>query len=725
MGAEFVPLPQSAGYAVVVGLGAVFAFGMMLTTYLLRRYNKEIITAEEFATAGRSVKSGLISAAVVSSWTWAATLLTSTTQVYKNGIFGSCSYAFGATVQITLFASLAIKAKERAPLARTYLEIVRARYGKTTHMIYIFWGFATNILVTAMLLTGGSATITDLTGMHPVAACLLVGLSPTVYSVFGGLKATILTDYAHTVIMVVVIIIFAFSTWATNHKLGSPSVVWELITELGKTRPVEGNAEGSYLTFHSRSGGIFFVINIVGNFGTVFLDNGYFNKAFAADPKSAYKGYILGSLAWLPIPAFCSLTLGFAALALEQTEYWPLGRAMTADEVALGLVLPNASAALLGKGGAVLSLIMVYMAVTSAMSSELIAVSTICTYDIYRTYINPQATGKKLIWISHLSCAAFAYIMAGFAIGLYYANVSMGFLYELMGIIIGGAVLSSAMTILSSKQNWYAATFTPPIATALAIMSWLVCCKTKFGAVNYDNLFEDDAMLTGNVVALLFPLITVPLFTLIFKPQHFDWKLLETRITRVDEEEELIEATKSDSQEEDPEKLEPVRSQISMIASDIAQQEQVRQRYSEEQVQLRKAFKTCVIVCVSLTLALLVVWPMPMYGSKYIFSRHFFIGWVVVFFIWIWYTVFQVIVYPIWEGRSSLASTARGIYWDCTGQTYKLRAWQNSHPEDMHAVRSQIQAQLSASRSAPMVVDGRAVQTDMANIDDAMSDEKK
>lgn len=80
---SFVPLPQSAGYAILVGLGAVFAFGMILTTYLLKRYNKEIITAEEFATAGRSVKSGLISAAVVSSWTWAATLLTSTTQAYK------------------------------------------------------------------------------------------------------------------------------------------------------------------------------------------------------------------------------------------------------------------------------------------------------------------------------------------------------------------------------------------------------------------------------------------------------------------------------------------------------------------------------------------------------------------------------------------------------------------------------------------------------------------
>ena len=46
----------------------------------------------------------------------------------------------GATVQITLFACLAIKARERAPAAHTYLEIVKGRYGATTHFVYIFGG---------------------------------------------------------------------------------------------------------------------------------------------------------------------------------------------------------------------------------------------------------------------------------------------------------------------------------------------------------------------------------------------------------------------------------------------------------------------------------------------------------------------------------------------------------------------------------------------------------
>ena len=81
--------------------GFLFAFGMILTTFVLKRwpikfllwlkfeayrmvrYNSELQTSEMFSTAGRTVKSGLVSAAVVSSWTWAATLLQSSSVAYN------------------------------------------------------------------------------------------------------------------------------------------------------------------------------------------------------------------------------------------------------------------------------------------------------------------------------------------------------------------------------------------------------------------------------------------------------------------------------------------------------------------------------------------------------------------------------------------------------------------------------------------------------------------
>lgn len=123
------------------------------------RYNYELQTSEMFSTAGRTVKSGLVASAVVSSWTWAATLLQSSAVAYNYGVSGPFWYASGATVQIILFATIAIELKRRAPNAHTFLEVIRARYGAVTHIVFMVFGLFTNILVTSMLLTGGSAVV--------------------------------------------------------------------------------------------------------------------------------------------------------------------------------------------------------------------------------------------------------------------------------------------------------------------------------------------------------------------------------------------------------------------------------------------------------------------------------------------------------------------------------------------------------------------------------------
>lgn len=87
------------------------------------------------------------------------------------------------------------------------------------------------------------------------------------YTIFGGIKATFLTDYVHTLMIFIIIFIFAFTAYTTNVNLGSPGRVYDLLVQAAKRHPVAGNAGGSYLTMRSKEGAIFFVINIVGNFG--------------------------------------------------------------------------------------------------------------------------------------------------------------------------------------------------------------------------------------------------------------------------------------------------------------------------------------------------------------------------------------------------------------------------------------------------------------------------
>ena len=82
-------LPQGAGYGICVGFGVFFAVTMWYTVRMLARFKNEVQGSEMFMTAKRSINTGLIASAVVSSWTVAATLLTSCTWTFSYGVSGA------------------------------------------------------------------------------------------------------------------------------------------------------------------------------------------------------------------------------------------------------------------------------------------------------------------------------------------------------------------------------------------------------------------------------------------------------------------------------------------------------------------------------------------------------------------------------------------------------------------------------------------------------------
>ena len=83
-----------------------------------------------------------------------------------------------------------------------------------------------------MLLLGGAAVATSLTGMDIYAACFLIPLGIIIYILFGGLRATFLTDYVHTVALFIIILVFGFTVWATSPKIGSTGKMMELLNDI-------------------------------------------------------------------------------------------------------------------------------------------------------------------------------------------------------------------------------------------------------------------------------------------------------------------------------------------------------------------------------------------------------------------------------------------------------------------------------------------------------------
>lgn len=619
-------LNQGVGYSVILGFGAFFAVFTSFLVWLEKRYVGSKHTSEWFNTAGRNVKTGLIASVIVSQWTWAATILQSSNVAWEYGISGPFWYAGGATIQVLLFGVMAIEIKRKAPNAHTVCEIVKARWGTAAHIVFLTFCFMTNIIVTAMLLLGGSAVVNALTGVNLYAASFLIPLGVVVYTLAGGLKATFLASYIHSVIVHVVLVIFVYLVYVSSSELGSPDVVYRRLLEVAsKTRscqgqgqscgPVSGNYKGSYVTMLSSGGLVFGIINIVGNFGTVFVDNGYWVSAIAARPSSTHKGYLLGGLVWFAVPFSLATSLGLGALALDLP--------ITASEASHGLVPPATAIALMGKGGSVLLLTMLFMAVTSAGSSELIAVSSLCTYDIYRTYINPDATGKQILKVSRSVVLGFGCFMGILAVMLNKAGVSLGWMYLAMGVFIGSAVLPIAFMLLWRKANAKGAILGSISGCFLGIITWLAVTKVEYGRVNLDTTGRNAPMLAGNLVSILVGGGVHAACSFIW-PQDYDWETTK-QITVVEKE----------------------KSELS------------GEEFKEEK--LIKAKRWIIKWGVGFTLVIVVIWPILTLPAGQ-FNKGYFTFWAVISIVWGTIGSAVIIALPLMESWETIQSVLLGMF---------------------------------------------------------------
>jgi SSS family transporter len=611
-------LPEWIGWAIVVGLGMVFAVIITIEVKIEEKYLGLSQTSEMFNTAGRTIKTGLTAAAIVSAWTWAATLLQSSTVAYQYGISGPFWYAAGASIQVLLFGILAIELKRKAPNAHTFLEIIRARYGNGSHKVFLVFALMTNMIVTAMLLLGGSAVVNGLTGMDISLAAFLIPIGVMIYTLVGGLKATFVADYMHTIIIFITILTFVGAVYINTDITGGVEGMYDKLVEAAKINPVEGNAAGAFLTMASAGGLMFGIINIVGNFGTVFVDQAYWQRAIAAQPSSTVKGFLLGGACWFAIPFTLATTMGLTAIALDVD--------LTPAQAQMGLVVPAAATALMGEVGAIMVLTMLFMAVTSAGSAELIAVSSLVTYDLYRTYKNPTATGKQLVKVSRATIVGFGLGMGGLAVILLGMGLSLGFVYLAMGILIGSAVVPIALTILWKRTNRVAATAGAIIGLIISTSTWVAVAASlpEYGGVidlaslghNYSMLFANIAgIISGGVIAIIGSLAV---------KSTFDWSDLRDKIT-------LVEISAADSA-----------------------------KVTEDEETLKKAFKFSVRGGGIMTIILIIVWPMPLIASGYVFELGSYGVWVAISVIWVSVASAFIIFLPIIEARHGIAKVLSG-----------------------------------------------------------------
>lgn len=227
-------------------------------------------------------------------------------------------------------------------------------------------------------------------------------------------------------ILFIAIFVFGFLMYATSDLVGSPSKFYDLLLQASEKMPIPTNVDESYLSFYSVDGLVFAIDLFASGFSTVWLDQAYWQRAIASRPETSVRAYILGGVAWYGIPFGFATAMGLGCAALTGNPRFPTyPNPLSTVQSGAGLSSPATAIALLGQGGAVLMLILLFMAVTSSTSAELIAVSSLLTFDVYKTYINPNTSSARLVQISHYGIVLYALVLAAFCSGLNAAGLNL------------------------------------------------------------------------------------------------------------------------------------------------------------------------------------------------------------------------------------------------------------------------------------------------------------
>ena len=658
-------LNQAAGYGVLIGVGALFAGGMILTTFLLQKYlHENANSTETFSVANRSVGTFLSASAVYSSWSWSTEFLFVSLMTYNYGVQAGYYYGAGLAIQIAVMSVIGIHAKKRIPTAHTSLEAVQLRYGKAAHLLYLVLSLICNICSCLAMILACASGISIIAGnLHIVASTMLIPFGVLLYTVVGGLKATFLTDFVHTTVLLVVLC-YMNTAVLTSDQVGGIDGLYDKIIEVSKTKFIEGNYDGSILTGKSKGSVIFGLVLTAGNFGLTVMDSSFWQKTFSASPRATVPAYLLTAFlifsnVW-PISAIIGGSLHF----LESDPSFPTyPRKMTQYEIDSGFVLPYVLKAILGNGGVGALLLILYLAVTSTVSAQMVSVSSIVSFDIYKKYIHPNAQNKSMINVSHITCVVFGLGIAGFSIMLHYVGVNMTWFGYFIPMAICPGVIPLIFTVTWDRQTFWAAFISPIVGFAAGLTVWISTAYHFYGSVTIESTGGQLPALYGSLTALLLP-GTLSIIISFIKPEKFDWEKLKQVNLLVDGDSSSEVEIDNDTPTIPKEKQDGV--EVNFESDETSSLEQQQQSQAASQLTVKEMdfwIKISTGSVIFILLVTWVIWPMSVY-QDWVFTASYFKGYVTVALIWLYTTLIVIGLVPFYTGRHSAAKVFRGVYND-------------------------------------------------------------
>ena len=193
-------ISSSSSLALIIIISLVFViFGVL--------YSKKYRGLENYLVANRSVGVFSLTTSMVASALGAWILFGPASAATWGGIGAVIGYALGTAFPLFILIFLGKKFRKLYPKGRTLIEVVRLRFGTKLFKLILFLTIFYMFIFLIAEVTAVSILVNYISGTTLWITALIVIVSSLVYTLYGGLRASIFTDNIQFIIILILLLI--------------------------------------------------------------------------------------------------------------------------------------------------------------------------------------------------------------------------------------------------------------------------------------------------------------------------------------------------------------------------------------------------------------------------------------------------------------------------------------------------------------------------------------
>jgi SSS family solute:Na+ symporter len=440
-----------------VAVVAAYVLGILGLGLLLARRGRE---SDRYMAAGRALPGWAVGLAIFGSY------------VSSISYFANPGKAYASDWNFFVFSLAAVPAAALA--TRVFVPFYRKTGAVSAyeHLEQRFGAWARSYAVVCYLLTQMARmgtivyllalALAPLTGWSVTAIIVGVGAVMTLYTLFGGLEAAVLTGAAQGVVLL----------------LGTAAVLIAVLAAVpgGPGQAVATGWQEGKFSLGSFSPGFgestFWVVLLYGltinmqNFGS---DQGYIQRYISArsDREAAQSVWFVPCL-YVPV-ATVFFFVGTALFVVGRSTPSLVPAALPADQV-----LPHFIAHALPAGARGL---VVASVLAAAMDSNLTSMATLTLVDLYRRYLRPAAGERESLLVLRLSVLGWGALATSVGVAMISAQTVLDRWWALAGVFSGGVLGLVLLGMFSRAGSAAAAVAT---VAGVGVILWVSLWKTPF-----------------------------------------------------------------------------------------------------------------------------------------------------------------------------------------------------------------------------------------------------